>query len=99
MNTTDLREHLHALGARLSVTAAGKLRVEAPAGTLTDEVMALLAAHRDELIAAMPPPLNWPPPEPAWFAKWMREDDARRIATLAAALQRKTDSHIRRGKP
>jgi hypothetical protein len=36
------------------------------------------------------PLTDWPP-RPAWFAAWMKEDDARRMATLAAALQRKAD--------
>jgi hypothetical protein len=45
-------------------------------------------------------PMTWPPPEPPWFAAWMTQDDARRIATLAAAMQRKADSKRHpRGNP
>ena len=31
--------------------------------------------------------LDWPA-EPPWFAEWMKADDARRLATMAAGLLR-----------
>ncbi len=51
MSTIPLADRLRALRVNLSVSPAGKLHVEAPAGTLTDELRATLTAHRDELLA------------------------------------------------
>jgi hypothetical protein len=51
MSTIPLANRLRALRVNLSVSPAGKLHVEAPAGTLTDELRATLTAHRDELLA------------------------------------------------
>lgn len=89
MSPAEILKYFRGLGVGFSVTPEGMLHVEAPADTLTDEGIELLRVHRDALIAALSAPLDWPSPEPEWFARWMREDDARRIATLAAALRRK----------
>jgi hypothetical protein len=51
MSTALLVKRLRDLRVDLSVSATGKLHVEAPAGTLTDELRATLAAHRDALLA------------------------------------------------
>jgi hypothetical protein len=98
VNAPALVEHLRGLRVDLSISPMGKLHVEAPTGTLTDGLRSDLVEHRDELIAVLaaaatplPQPLDWPPPEPVWFAAWMREDDARRTRTMAAAMQRRAD--------
>lgn len=91
-------EPLIAAGLTATVRPDGRLSVT-PAALITPELDAYIRAHRDELIAVLTT-LSEPiagthlerrPREPDWFKKWMVEDDARRLATLAAALQRKTD--------
>jgi hypothetical protein len=99
MNALAVLDHLRTLRVDLSVTPAGKLHVEAPAGTLTYGVHHLLTVHRDALIAALiappQPPLDWPPPEPPWFTGWMAKDDRRRRETMAAGLRRRELSRAR----
>jgi hypothetical protein len=85
-----LLRHYRNLGVEFSITPAGKLHVEAPDGTLTEEAIAGLRAHRDELIAALTP-LAWPPPTPSWWKGWMEEDDRRRAETMRAGLERRAD--------
>jgi len=89
-------EPLIAAGLIARVRTDGRLTVY-PEQRITPALDAHIRTHRDELIAALtatPKPLDWPPPEPAWFAAWMAQDDARRIATMAAAMRRKAE-----GKP
>jgi hypothetical protein len=69
-----------------------------PKTLITPALDAYIRAHRDELVAALGTPLDWPPPEPEWFRAWMREDDARRHATMAAAMQCKADNNRSRGR-
>jgi hypothetical protein len=101
VNAPALIDHLRDLRIDLSVTRAGKLHVEAQPGTITDEVHALLVVHRDELITALSvvparvrKPLDWPPAEPAWFAAWMRDDDARRGRMMAAGKRRTAELRL-----
>lgn len=63
MTPPALVERLQILRIDLSISPTGKLHVEAPAGTLTDELRSTLHAHRDELLAelrdqALPPGLK-----------------------------------------
>lgn len=51
MSASLLATRLRDLRVELSVSAAGKLHIQAPAGTLTPDLRANLAAHRDELLA------------------------------------------------
>jgi TubC N-terminal docking domain len=95
MNAPAFAEHLRLLHVDLSLSPTGQLHVEAPSGALTDELRSELAAHRDELVAALsvvpttpPQLLGWPPPAPSWWAEWAAEDDARRAALMAAAKAR-----------
>ena len=71
-----------------------------------DELDDLIGALSTAPVVSTQPaqPMMWPPPEPAWsepawFAAWMREDDARRIRTMAAAMQRKADNKRARSEP
>jgi hypothetical protein len=102
MTAHPVLEPLITAGLTAAVRPDGRLAVS-PSERITPAVDAHIRAHRAELIAvlAVPTqpqePLDRPPPEPArsepaWFAAWMREDDARRIATMAAAMQHKADS-------
>jgi len=91
-------EPLIAAGLTAKLRPDGLIFV-APRALITPQIDAHIRVHRDELVAAL---TDWPPPAPAWFAAWMREDDARRIATMAAAMQRKADFNQRPhpgGKP
>ena len=49
-NLDDLLNDLRTLGGAVSV-ADGKLRIEAPAGVLTPELRAELAAHKEAILA------------------------------------------------
>lgn len=96
MDAQAVLEPLIAAGVTATIRADARL-VVCPAERITSDLDAYIRGHRDELIAALaapfqpPQPLDWPPPEPAWFAEWMREDDARRTRTMAAAMQRRAD--------
>jgi hypothetical protein len=59
---------------------------------MDDELASALVA----VPAAVTQPIDWPPPEPAWFAAWMAEDDARRAALMAAGKIRLSLSRKRR---
>jgi hypothetical protein len=69
-----------------------------PPGRLTDEVRLFIKDHLDQIVAelalrqasvaALAQLIDWPPPEPAWFARWMEEDDRRRAELMAAAKAR-----------
>jgi hypothetical protein len=98
MAAAPVLEPLIAAGVTATLQADGRLAVS-PAARITPVLDAYIRAHRDELVAALttPAPLDWPPAQPAWFAQWMREDDARRVATINAAMRRKADAHHRNG--
>ena len=52
MTAVELLSRTRALGIRLWVDA-GKLRYEAPAGTMSDELREQFAVHRDEIISTL----------------------------------------------
>jgi hypothetical protein len=87
-------EPLIAAGLIARVRGDGRLTVYPEQG-ITPALDAHIRIHRDELIAALSvvhaherQPLDWPPPEPAWFAAWMEADDRRRAETMAAGRRR-----------
>lgn len=51
--SADLLQELRTAGIALMRTAEGKLRAQANQGVMTDEHKALIAAHKDELLAAL----------------------------------------------
>lgn len=53
MNAPALVDHLRVLEVDLSVSATGKLHIEAPVGTLTDELRSAIRVHREALIASV----------------------------------------------
>ncbi len=75
MSTFDLIDHLVDRGIEIAVDG-DKLRWRAPAGTVTDEDIALLREHKHDIIAAHKPTH----PTPAEFDGWLDEqiDIARR---------------------
>jgi hypothetical protein len=60
MSPTELLQRLSTRGVNL-LSADGRLRVDAPPGTLTDLERQLLAAHKTELLALLVE--NWDPVE------------------------------------
>lgn len=58
----------------------------APKALITPEIDAFIRTHRDELVVDLSAPLDWPPPEPPWFAEWMAQDDRRRAETMVAGV-------------
>lgn len=67
-----------------------------PSERLTVALRDHIREHRDQLVAALSAvhvperqSLDWPPPEKPWFMAWMKADDERRRATMAAAMARK----------
>jgi hypothetical protein len=64
MTLAELCGAVNAVGGRL-VRQADSCIVEAPAGTVTPEMGAALTAHRDELLALLPPPQPAPAPPKA----------------------------------
>jgi len=85
-------EPLIAAGLIARVRGDGRLTVY-PEQAITREADAYIRTHRDELIAVLapiPPPrlLDWPPPEPLWWAAWMADDDRRRAELMRAAKAR-----------
>ena len=67
MTLPALQSWMDCLGVRLSL----RLVVDAPAGVMTEEVMAALAAHKPRLLAMLggESPAPWPP-RPAELARW-----------------------------
>lgn len=61
MTAEAILEHLRSLGARVFLVG-DKLRVEAPAGVLTDDLKAALAAHKADLVRLLRPAPDLPPP-------------------------------------
>lgn len=61
MSAVPLAQHLRGLGIGLSLSAAGKLRVEAPPGTLTAALRSAIEAHRGELLADSEPRVQLDP--------------------------------------
>jgi hypothetical protein len=92
MTAQPVLEPLIAAGLIARVRADGRLTVY-PEQAITPALDAHIRGHRAELIAIL---TDWPPPEPAWFAAWMREDDARRAATMAAGKRRMEASRKQR---
>jgi hypothetical protein len=88
-------------GLTASVRTDNRL-VVTPSERITPALDAHIRTNRDELIAAIrdpnkagPPPLDWPPPEPAWFTAWMEPDDRRRAELMAAGKARIAGRHSR----
>lgn len=95
MSASELLRHYRSLGVEFSVTPAGKLHVEAPDGSLTEDGVEQLRTHRDELIAALASSPAWPPPVPRWWAAWIEADDRRRAGTMRAGLARRAAFNCR----
>ena len=102
MAVPDVLRPLIAAGLTTKIRADGQLVVR-PVERITVVIDAHIRAHRDELIGALTVthaparrPLNWPPPEPPWFATWMSADDRRRAEMMFAGRQRLELSRRRR---
>lgn len=61
MTAQAVLERLRSLGARVSL-AGDKVRVEAPAGVLTDDLRRELIEHKAELVRLLRPAPDLPPP-------------------------------------
>ena len=61
MTAATLLDRLRSLGASVSLVG-DKLRAEAPAGTLTDDLKAALIEHKAELVRLLRPAPDLPPP-------------------------------------
>lgn len=94
MNSTDLITRLAAQGIRLSARA-GKLRVEAPADLLTDDLCSALASHKPELLAVLTS--NWCTALQASMRRDFEDSSADRKALVPAlrALQDRADQAYR----
>lgn len=95
MSAQPILEPLIAAGLVVAVRPDGRLAVT-PSQSITPWLDSHIRAHRDEILRALTVthvptrrPLDWPPPEPPWFADWMRADDERRRLTMAAGLLRR----------
>jgi hypothetical protein len=94
MTVQPVLEPLIAAGLTAVLRPDRRLAIS-PSQRITPAIDAHIRAHRDELIVALSAlpvaavqPLDWPPPEPPWWAEWMETDDARRAATMAAGKAR-----------
>ncbi|HVC03836.1 MAG TPA: hypothetical protein VND88_04100 [Candidatus Acidoferrales bacterium] len=97
MAVASVLEPLIAAGLTVAIRPDGRL-VVAPSERITAALDVHIRTHRDDLITALeaiPKLTDWPQPRPAWWAEWMRDDDARRAATMTRAKARLAARHNR----
>ena len=90
MNAVELLDELGSRG--ITVTADGdRLKVDAPKGTLTDDLRAELKRHKTALLALLVvPPASTESPDPKWAQAWAE-------AMIAAGMPRYADGRTDTG--